>query len=172
MRLRTLLCLLCIASIHAQDQRLPAFEDYPVANRYRGRPAAPQFGTKQLPDTDQRARDTIELQAEDGPNFAGHFTIAHWSCDTGCFRIIVIDAINGRVYRDVPFTTLDIGYDHDTEQHRYGGLSFRAASSLLVAEGCFDGESHISKGQPPDCSRRYYRWDGAKFSLLTSVPVE
>src|SRR5882724_9299887 len=110
MRLRTLPTLLCLATLYAQSARTPAFEDYPVANRYRGKPATPQFGGAQLPDTDQRARDSIEIQAEDGPNFAGHFTIAHWSCASGCFRIVVIDTPSGKLFRDMPFTTFDIGY--------------------------------------------------------------
>jgi hypothetical protein len=59
----------------------------------------------------------------------------------------------------------------ETEEHQYGGLSYRAASSLLVAEGCFDGEAHTAKGEPAECARRYYKWDGAKFVLLASVPV-
>jgi len=165
---RTLATLLCLAAIHAQGTRPPAFADYPVAARWRGKPAAPRFDGAGEPDSNQRARETIELQAEDGPNFAARFTIAHWSCDTGCFRMVVIEAPTGRVFRDMPFATLDIGYNHETEEHRYGGLSFRAASSLLVAEGCFDGETR----DQPDCARRYYRWDGTKFLLLHSAAVE
>ena len=168
MRLRTLAALLCLSTLSAQPARTPAFDDYPAAARWRGKPAAPKFDAKALPDSDARARDTVEIQAEDGPNFAGRFTLARWSCDTGCFRFVVIDAPTGRIFRDMPFATLDIGYDHDTEEHKYGGLSFRAASNLLVAEGCFDGETSAK----PDCARRYYRWDGARFALLQSVPVE
>jgi len=148
--------------------RVPAFEDYPAGARWRGTPAAPRFEEKGEPDTNTRARETIEIQAEDGPNFAGHFTLVRWSCDTGCFRIAVIDTPTGRLFREMPFATLDIGYNHDTEQHRYGGLSFRAASNLLVAEGCFDGEGRAKA----DCARRYYRWDGTKFLLLHSVAVD
>jgi len=171
MRLRILPVLVCLAMLYAQSDRLPAFDDYPVATRYRGKPAVPHWSGSQLPDSDQRARETVEIQAEDGPNFAGHFTIARWGCDTGCFRIVVIDTPTGKLFRDMPFSTLDIGYDHETEEHRYGGLSFRAASSLLIAEGCFDGESHVSKGEPQHCTRRYYNWNGTKFVLLRSVPV-
>jgi hypothetical protein len=156
------------AALGAQIARTPGFEDYPAGARWRGKPAAVGFDGKGLPDSDARARESVELQAEDGPNFAGRFTLARWGCDTGCFRMVVIDAPTGRIFRDMPFRTLDIGYDHDTEQHKYGGLSFRAASSLLVAEGCFDGEGK----DKPDCGRRYYRWDGAKFVLLASLPVE
>jgi hypothetical protein len=168
MRLRTLAALICLTTLHAQSASTPAFDNYPAPARWRGKPAAPRFDAKALPDSDARARETVEVQAEDGPNFAGRYTLARWSCDTGCFRIVVIDAPTGRLFREMPFATLDIGYNHDTEEHRYGGLSFRTASSLLVAEGCFDGETR----EHPDCARRYYRWDGAKFTLLQSVPVE
>jgi hypothetical protein len=171
MRCRTLAILICLATLYAQNNRLPAFEDYPVTNRYRGKPAVPQWGGSSLPDSDVRARETVEIEAESGPNFAGHYTVARWGCDTGCFRFVVIDAPTGKLFRDMPFATLDIGYDHDTEEHRYGGLSFRAASSLLIAEGCFDGETHVSKGEPQDCARRYYNWNGTRFMLLKSVPV-
>ena len=168
MLLRIPAALLLLATLSAQTARVPAFEDYPVPNRWHGKPAVPQFEAAGLPDSDPRAREIVELQAEDGPNFAGHFTLARWGCATGCFRIVVIDAPTGRMFRDMPFATLDIGYDRDSEQHKYGGLSFRAASSLLVAEGCFDNETH----DKPDCARRYYRWDGAKFVLVHSVAVD
>jgi hypothetical protein len=171
MRLRTLLTLACLATLAAQTTQLPAFDDLPVPNRFRGQAAPPRFEGKQPPDSDQRARETIEIQAQDGPNFAGHFTIAHWSCDSGCFRIVVIDAPTGKIFREMPFTTLDIGYNHDNEEHRYAGLSFRAASGLLIAEGCFDGEEHVARNEPQDCARRYYKWEAPRFTLLKTVPV-
>jgi hypothetical protein len=168
MHLRTLVALFWLSTLSAQSARTPSFEDYPATARWRGKPATLRFDAKETSDLAARARDTIELQAEDGPNFAGHFTVAHWSCDTGCFRILVVDAPTGRLFREMPFAALDIGYNHDTEQHRYSGLSFRASSNLLVAEGCFDGETR----DKPDCARRYYRWDGSKFMLLLSVAVD
>src|SRR5882724_818456 len=169
MRCRTIPILLCLVTLYAQGDRLPAFEDHPVANRYHGKPAVPQWSGSGLPDSEARARETVEIEAETGPNFAGHFTIARWGCDTGCFRIVVIDTPTGRLFRDMPFATLDIGYDHETEEHRYAGLSFRAASSLLIAEGCFDGEARVARGEAQDCARRYYKWEGTKFVLLKSV---
>jgi hypothetical protein len=168
MHLRLSSALLLLATLYGQSASAPAFEDHPVTARWRGKPAAVKFDAKSLPDSDPRAREIVELAAEDGPNFAGRFTLARWGCATGCFRIVVIDAPTGRIFREMPFATLDIGYDRDSEEHKYGGLSFRAASSLLVAEGCFDNETH----EQPDCARRYYRWDGAKFVLLHSAAVE
>ena len=168
---RMLPLLLCLAALYAQNDRVPAFEDYPAADRYRGKPAAPQFHGAGMPDSDQRARERIEIDAEAGPNFAGRYTLAHWACGTGCFSILVIDTPTGKIYREMPFATLDIGYDHETDRHRYGGLSFRTPSSLLIAEGCFDGEARDRRGDPPDCARRYYRWDGQRFVLLKAVPL-
>jgi hypothetical protein len=66
---------------------------------------------------------------------------------------------------------VDIGYDRETDEHRYGGLAFRSTSRLLIAEGCFDGEARERRGDPPDCARRYYRWEAPKFELLRSMPV-
>jgi len=54
MRSRTLPTLLCLATLYAQTDLLPAFEDYPVATRYRGKPALPQFGSSPLPDSNRR----------------------------------------------------------------------------------------------------------------------
>lgn len=167
MRPRSLAALVILTTLSAQSARPPAFDDYPAA-RWRGKAAPPRFDGTGLPDSDPRARESVEVRAADGPNFAGRFTLSHWACGTGCFRIVVIDAPTGRIFRDMPFATLDIGYNRETEQHRYGGLSFRAASRLLVAEGCFDGESRDT----PDCARRYYLWDGAKFALLRAAAVE
>src|SRR6185312_8457575 len=121
MRLPILTAAICLSALNAQRGGAPAFEDSPSPGRYHGKPAAPRFDGPGLPDSKERARESIELQAEEGPNFAGRFTIAHWSCDTGCFRIVVIETATGKLFRDMPFDTLDIGYNHDTEAHRYGG---------------------------------------------------
>jgi hypothetical protein len=159
--------LLVLAALYAQSDRPPAFEDYPAGDRYRGKPAAPQFTGTQMPDSDQRARERIEIEAEAGPNFAARYTLAHWACGTGCFSILVIETPTGKILRKMPFATLDVGYDRETDTHRYGGLSFRSTSSLLIAEGCFDGESRDA----PDCSRRFYRWQAGSFELIKSIPV-
>jgi hypothetical protein len=124
-----------------------------------------------MPDSDQRARERIEVEAEAGPNFAARYTLAHWACGTGCFSLLVIDTATGAIYRDMPFASVDIGYDRETDEHRYGGLAFRSTSRLLIAEGCFDGEARERRGDPPDCARRYYRWEAPKFELLRSMPV-
>ena len=159
--------LLAFAALYSQTDRPPAFEDYPAGEHYRGKPAVPQFGGAQMPDTDERARERIEIEAESGPNFAARYTLAHWACGTGCFSILVIDTPTGKILRKMPFATLDIGYDRETDEHKYGGLSFRSTSNLLIAEGCFDGEAHDA----PDCARRYYRWQSGGFELIKSIPL-
>src|SRR5690242_14156178 len=81
----------------AQAPKIPRFQDYPVKTRFTGEPAKPQFTNPKewspgrpdaegdlFPDADGRYRGSVELDAAQGPNFAGHYTIAKWSCGTGC----------------------------------------------------------------------------------------
>jgi len=71
--------------------------------------------------------------------------VAHWSCDTGCFSAsLVIDAPHrAACFREMAVRRAsDIGYKPTIARSiATSGLSFRASSNLLVAEGCFDGET-------------------------------
>jgi len=85
---------------YAQHTRFPRFQDYPVSENFKGKPApanlrshpkAPLFRTK------------LREGAKTGPNFAGHYTLLMWGCGTDCMAVAVIDAKTGRVYF-APFT--------------------------------------------------------------------
>src|SRR5947209_4465368 len=131
MRRRIVYTLLCLTLLRAQTvDTIPDFTDYPVTGRFSGKPAAPQFTNPKtlapgrtpqpsdlLPDADARIRETVEIDAERGTNFAGHFTLVRWACGDGCFSIAVIDTPTGRIYREMPFTSLDIGFNRDNEEH-------------------------------------------------------
>lgn len=53
-----------------------------------------------------------------GPNFAGHFTIAEWSCGTNCQDHAVVDVVTGNI----------VAFGIPSE----GGLSFNAGSALIM----------------------------------------
>lgn len=61
---------------------------------YRGKPAPVNFSS--LPEA-RLFYTTIREQAAEGPNFAGHFTLAGWGCGTDCAGFAIIDAITGKV---------------------------------------------------------------------------
>ena len=141
----------------------PRFEDFKVKTTFRGIPANPRFTDDPQPDSDERHRGSVEISAQRGPNFAGRYTIAEWSCGTGCSSSVVVDARNGQLYRDMPYGTLDLSGT------KYTGLSFRVDSSLLIVEGCLDTDA--DQEHTPECSRGYYHWVPPRFVLVRKVPL-
>jgi hypothetical protein len=143
-----------------------------IPSIYKSSVSSPDLkAADRLPDADERYRESVTLDALRGPNFAGQYTIAGWSCGTGCSSMVVVDSRTGTLYRDVPFGTLDTSGNPQSENHVYAGLSFQRDSSLLVIEGCLDADFRDAKGQPPDCSRSYYQWVSPRFKLLRKIPL-
>src|ERR1051325_7876212 len=100
------------------------FEDYPVKDVFTGKPADPKivepwarmFRTRIRegvskrwgvihyegpgPLTADEIADGVFLQPgeeKQGPNFAGHYFAIRWGCGTGCARMAIVDASNGKV---------------------------------------------------------------------------
>lgn len=161
---------LCAAAIAATVD-VPKFWDYPATPVYRGLPAAPRFrpGEDLYPNGGGHFRSGVEFDAAGGPNFAGHYTIAQWTCGTGCTQMVVVDTQNGRIFREMPYETLDIDRYVPPRQIIYRGASFRKDSRLLVVEGCYDRDFRAQAGKAPDCARRYCVWEGARFRLLRRI---
>lgn len=81
-----------------QSAALPSFDQFRVTQVFSGKPAKPVLRTAD----DRMFRTKISDGAKDGPNFAGHYTIAAWGCGAGCVQMVLIDAVDGRIYR-APF---------------------------------------------------------------------
>lgn len=166
-----------VANLFGAPVAEPQFNEYPVKQHYHGKIAVPKFTSPAtfpptyqptakdpMPDADPRARESVEFDAKSGPNFAGRYTIAGWSCGTGCVSLVVVDAQTGKLYRDCPFGTVDM-YGHNEGP----SLDFHVDSKLLIATGCFDVDFRASQGKPVICGRRYYKWEGSRFVLLHRV---
>lgn len=149
-------------SLLAQPPAAPRFTDYPVSTIYRGRPAAPKF------DADDfyldRFIEAVTYSSAHGPNFAGHYAIAQWSCGSDCRSMEVVDVKNGRIFREAPYGMMAIA-------GRFAGLSFKVNSRLLIAEGCFDNDWNDEHREPRDCGRKYFEWTGTGFKLLREIPM-
>src|SRR3974390_3288697 len=120
----------------AQSADLPAFDRFHVAELYKGKPAAPVIKTAQ----DREFRTRIREGAADGPNFAGHFTLATWGCGAGCVSFVVVDAAHGAIYR-APFQVLAwdmVKYEGKIAANadNFEPLDNRVDSRLLIARGC------------------------------------
>jgi hypothetical protein len=174
----TTLVVLCFAAVSAiavpafgqKAAKQPLFEDYRVAGVYNGIVRPPNFGPlDQYSGTDLRCfGEDPAFYANMQVNFAGHFVVRACSCGSGCHYIFLWDAESGKVYRDLPFHSINVGpYDVGSAAPvEYGGEKHRADSSLLILDGCFEDTC--------DCAKRYYVWSGGHFRLIhrqqTRVP--
>lgn len=143
------------------------FEEYPVAELYRGPVKPPDFGDLALySGTDLRCfgGDPAEYSTEK-VNFAGHFVIDSCTCGSGCHYLFMWDAANGKFYGRLPPGVIDVGpYDYGrSDSVAYKGEDYRANGSLLIVDGCVEDTC--------DCATRYYRWAGSRFQLILQRPV-
>jgi hypothetical protein len=145
------LCLLAAAG------EIPAFEQFKVQEKFTGKPATPILRTRlQL-----TFRTRIREAAQDGPNFAGHYTLAEWGCGAGCVSMALVDNKTGRTF-DGPFNLLgyDLAFVYEGGEEQ---LEYRLDSRLIVARGC-PGEK--------DCGTYYYEWADDRFKLIRKTPGE
>jgi hypothetical protein len=160
-RLLAILVTLATLSV-AQVADAPRFEQFPVSEKFSGKPAAPVLRTA----NDRGFRTQIRTGAAEGPNFAGHLTIARWGCGSSCWMIAVIDARTGRMIHDIPeffsFAFLKFADGTASGDDAFEPLSYRLDSQLLIMRGC---------PNEADCSLRYYEWNGSKFRLLRKLPA-
>lgn len=149
----TLLLLLALA-FAGQTAAPPSFDQYSVTGTFTGTPAQPVLKTR-----GQRTfRTMIRDAAKQGPNFAGHYTIAQWGCGAACVSMAVIDDKTGAVY-DGPFGALpgSVLYIAPEVPVDNAGLQFHLNSRLMIARGC---------PQEKNCATYYYEWTGSQFRLL------
>lgn len=149
------MCALLISMVFAAAQvgsvRAPRFDDYPVRDIYRGKPASPALSTSEA----RRFRTELRRQAAFGPNLAGHFTFARWGCGAGCVMVAIIDARTGQVWfpnfrlEDAVTSAGRIALDHSTE--------FRLDSELIIAIGLVNER---------DAGTSYFRWHDGALSLI------
>jgi hypothetical protein len=154
--------LIILTAVASAQSALPKFENYPASEAFHGKPAAPRL----IRSEDRYYRTAIRRGAAEGPNFAGHLTIAMWGCGSGCISIALVDAKSGEIHH-APFDTLGWGlpllrYDGNKAPNEEGfaPLTFRKDSNLLIVRGCPEDEN---------CATYCYVWTGVKLKLLKKI---
>lgn len=107
-----------LSSISVCDEMISRIES-PAINTFSGQPARVNFDS--LPEA-KLFQTTITEQNAEGPNFAGHYTVATWGCGTECQGFAIVDAITGNI----------VAYEPSINHQVSGGLSFNLKSNLLV----------------------------------------
>lgn len=146
-----------VALLTAQEKPLPKFEDFPIAEVFKGTPALPLFRTPH-----QRTfRTRIREAASNGPNFAGHYTIVEWMCGSNCAGTAMVDEKTGEAF-DQPFEVVEFPPMFDYVDEFHDAMSYKVDSRLLVLHGCPNQEG---------CGSYYLEWTGVKFKLLRKLPA-
>jgi hypothetical protein len=151
----------------AQATPAPRFEDYAAAV-WRGRIAPLDQSRHPLA---RRYRTVMRQQlAEEGVNFAGHYTLASAGCGTGCSITAIIDARTGRAYfpNELSGWTGIVG-DYEMPEGE-DPWTFRADSRLLKAVG------RPNIGRPGEerygpSGIYYYEWAKNRLRLVKLVRV-
>ena len=175
---RTILAILTGLSAVAQQRqttdRLPRFEDYSVAEVFKGTPAAPQILTPEARSYRTRIQEGVtkgvgvlrDGKEQPGPNFAGHYIVVQIMCGSPCTVMMVVDAQTGVIYNP-PISAGSSGSDKIILPYVPFDLAdweFHVNSRLFKISGCgLDGQQ--------SCSTYYFLWDHNVWRLLRRVPL-
>lgn len=142
-----------LAFIPCLAQKNPKFSDYPVRQKFTGKPArvdlASAKGAKYY-------RTRLREAAREGANFAGHYAIGVWGCGSPCLMAGMVDLKSGKVTW-VPSPEMMV-FD----------VAFNVNSKLLIINS-HDVLNKKSPNGPPNWiggvwpSEIYLRWNGRSF---------
>src|SRR4051812_9789 len=134
-------------SAPTRNERLPTFDKYPVAETFKGTPAAPKIVTTKQRMYRTRIREGVSKgwgvfrdgKDQPGPNFAGHMIVVQWGCGAPCMMMAMVDARTGVVYSP-PISADGIGTQSlawpllslGLSVGRNPDIEFRLDSSLMV----------------------------------------
>ena len=127
------------------------FRHYPSAADFKGKPRRPLLRTA----AERKFEYMIRTQARMGPNFAGHFTLAHWGCGSPCMSFVIVDARSGNIYE--PGITVGCADENGVE----ASIQFHLKSRLVMITGYSEEQG---------CGTEYYEWNGKKLKLFHFEP--
>jgi hypothetical protein len=130
-----------------QAQKLPSFQEYPVAQIYHGKPATPVFRTKEELEYVTR----IRRGAAKGPNFAGHYAVVEWGGGTGTGGFVFVDVKTGQIFF------------HAQPPGTGPGFMYNLGSRLMVSD---------SYTGPPDSQttvRSFWEWTGKELKFIAKT---
>ena len=154
-----LFVILFAATAFAQTGATPRFEGYPAAV-YKGRAAALKLNDS---EEARNFRTRLREGAQQGVNFAGHYTIVQWGCGTACLQVAFIDAKTGAVFFPRELNGFGVWFWGEKD---YDAVQFKPDSRLLVVSGFPASEG---EGDEPKSGLYYYEWTGTRLRLVKLV---
>jgi len=144
------------------ENSLPRFEDYPAFEKLTGKPVAPII-------TSPRARlyrTEIRGDVQEGPNFAGRYTVARWGCSSTCVGFAIVDARTGAVvFHPKVLQIAQVPYQAENV------IQFRPDSRLLIIAGEILPLDPDEATAPHGVGKFYYEWTGNRFTLVGTATI-
>jgi len=143
------------------ERSAPRFEDFQVPAPSPAR-ANKAFVANHVPGW----RRSLGELAKEGPDFAGHFIIAQWTCGSTCTGFAIVDTQKGTV----KFAPFDVAYAFCPDPFEPGSeLEYRLNSRLLIVNGHVETGSSTNGVVDGPCGHFYYTWDGHSLKRISSV---
>jgi hypothetical protein len=138
-----------------KKKKIPRFEDYPVLEEFKGKPAPINVESHPLA---KKYKTLITPDAKLGPNFAGHYTVVTWEYGTKYKEVAIVDATNGNVY----FPDIIAEYEVD----------FQIDSKLLIVNIPAWIKKIYGNEVPEWQGTDYYKWENNKLTLIYTTRRE
>lgn len=160
LRIALVALVMCALAVQGEAQKkpLPQFKDYPVSEKFSGKPARPKLSSANA----RMFRTQLRRQSGDGPNFAGHYAIALWGCGSGCVEMAIIDLKTGDVF--FPPQVERVGVNSDREEEP---LDYRTNSRLLIVTGWRE-----ASGRDGVEGKFFYEWKDNRLRLIRKAKLE
>lgn len=170
-------CSLAVSSwAQTSDVRPPRFDDFPVADSFKGKPALPVLRTSEQRRYRTRILEGVskgrgvwngswkDAKEKPGPNFAGHYFVIRWGCGSDCLMMAVVDAETGTVFAP-PMSGVGTELYAPMDPLSDREIDFRLDSSLMVLRNaCREARAQ--------CGVYYFNWTGAHFDLIKRVLLD
>jgi hypothetical protein len=152
----TFLSLFVFVTVANPAAQMPSFEQYRVAENYKGKVAPPV-----LSEVQPAIRAKLKGAARQKPNFAGHYILLTWSCGSECLTGCVIDATTGHIYM-LPVSLCCWNPDGVQTENP---IEFHRDSKLIIFKGGRNGKAC-------DWGQHYYQFDKGQFELIKTTSAQ
>lgn len=144
---------------YSQTTMPSSFTGYPPEKALTGRAVAPKLNSPQA----RHYRTILKAEAQNAPNFNGHFRVASWGCGTNCLGWAIVDLQTGDVWFPPDLSISCPGQDSGASPH---WLEHFPGSRLLWVHSFepFNWERTFT-------TRTVYEWRDGALHLLTTEPL-
>jgi hypothetical protein len=151
-----------IAQVSAQGgnppKKPPTFAAFRVPTPLPARKQRADVATR-IPNWEQQLPEV----AKQGPDFAGYFAVAQWSCGSLCAGFGILDVRTAELH-SVAFNVSYLCPDYEVGTE----FEYRLDSRLLIVNGALETYDPAKGETDGPCGKFYFEWDGHALKQIYS----